>query len=103
MTKKLEDASLWLYASVIIYLACMPFHGFCVHGSSCSRGVGILLVGWLGVFYQNPANLTWIANPLLFSSWVMISLRMRRSAIVESITAFVVGCLFLVFSKMGWC
>src|SRR5215467_8175517 len=99
-TTKLEDASLWLYVSIMSYLTCMAFHGLCVHGSSCSRGVEILAFGWLGVFYGHSTNLTWLANPLLFNAWALILLRKRRAAIIGSIAAFVGGFLFLVFSNM---
>jgi hypothetical protein len=58
-------------------------------------GWGILIFGWLSMFMAHPANLTWLANPLLFVAWIGLGVSSRITAVLFSIAAFVVAGAFL--------
>jgi hypothetical protein len=99
----------WLWASVIIYLACLPLRGLCVdHSCEGGFGPGIAMVafGWLGLFWglvaSNPGNATWLANPLLLLSWILLFRgRAMMIARASSGAAVFVGALLLLADTIG--
>jgi hypothetical protein len=58
-----------------------------------------LVFGWLGLVAY-PTNLIWLANPLLFASWLAILQRLRLRAVACSVAAFGLGGAFLLASKV---
>jgi hypothetical protein len=85
-------SSVWLGISVALYLSCLPLEVF-----GGTPGFSVLLLGWLGVLYShaNPANLSWLANPFIFISWIFLAVRNRRGALICSSLALLSSCLFL--------
>jgi hypothetical protein len=85
-----------LILSILLYGACLPFDAFCVSGE-CSQwpSYGILFFGALGL-PGSFANLTWIANPILFLSWVTRATQQKVQACVYSFTALIIAMSFLL-------
>jgi hypothetical protein len=61
-------------------------------------GYGILFFGFFGMLTFEPANLTWLANPLLLGGWIAVLASNRRWATYFTVSAVVVAGSF-VFCK----
>jgi hypothetical protein len=84
--------------SVVLFLACLPFDSFCINGS-CSGwpSWGVLAFGFLGIS-ASPANMIWIANPLLITSWLATFRRWTLFPLLLGGSALVLALTFL-FAK----
>jgi hypothetical protein len=92
---------LCLLPGMLLYLLSLPLIGFYVGGRSDGYlGFGILDFGWLGIFYCWPANLIWIANPLLIGAWIATLFGGGRLAIILALLAFVVGSALLLCNSV---
>jgi Na+/proline symporter len=95
----------WLWSSVVLYLACLPLPGLCVDHYCGNRGIGIVAIGWLGLWginASNPVNAAWLANPLLFVSWILLF--WKRATIIARIVsgaALLAGALLLFADTIG--
>jgi len=85
-----------LMASVVVYLACLPFNSFCV-SEECGNwpGWGVLIMGWMELILHAEAGVSWLANPIVFVAWASIFFRWRISALVFSVTALLLAIWFL--------
>jgi hypothetical protein len=74
---------------------------FCVDGN-CSGwpGYGILAFGALGLVTFHPANLTWIANPLLFIAWGLLWAGNGMGALKSSAVALLIALFFLLMPSV---
>jgi hypothetical protein len=74
---------------------------FCM-GDNCNGwpGYAVLGLGWLGLLTGYLTDFIWLANPLLFASWLAIRLHTRRPAVACSATAFGLGAAFLLASNV---
>ena len=61
------------------------------------RGIIGLLVGWIPLLKGELAALSWLANPLLFASWIIF--RCKWSAELLSYAATFFALLFLLFEE----
>jgi hypothetical protein len=86
---------IWLLVSVGLFVACLPLNSFCVQGECGWPGYLILSTGWL-LMLETPANLTWLAIPILFLSWIAILKRLRVVAIYQSLSALALSAVFLL-------
>jgi hypothetical protein len=97
---KSEEAAvlrkIFLSLSLASYLACLGFNSFCLEGTPFGAGLGALLIGVGGLLVPVPGNLTWLANPLLFCSWIAVIEDARRVAIYLSLAALAFSALFLI-------
>jgi hypothetical protein len=86
---------LLILLSAALFASCLPLEAFCVSGS-CSNwpGYGILLFGLLPL-WATPANMTWLANPMLFGAWVAVLLGAKKSSLCLSFSALAVSAAFL--------
>lgn len=86
---------LFLMASVVIYVICLFPDSFCMSGD-CDDwpGWGILMMGGF-VVYASLANMTWLANPLLFLCWILLASSRWRAALVVGTVALGVAVSFL--------
>jgi len=102
--------TLWILISLILFLGCLFGPTFCTGPAFCARttlckslscsdysGLDVLMGGWLGVLTFNLANMAWLANPLLFLSWVFIKIKMPRTAIGLICAAILFGLLVIIF------
>lgn len=89
-----------MIVSVALYIASLIPDSFCI-GGYCSGwpGWGILLVGWLALL-ATPANMTWLANPVLFVCWGLMLRSRWRAALVVGIAALAGGGSFLLHDKI---
>jgi len=78
--------------SFLLFVASLCLDCFFVSGSNpraWSLGIGLLLMGWAGIF---GGVFAWLANPLLFLTWVALAIRPVRWV------AFVTGLMALGFA-----
>ncbi|CAB3673286.1 hypothetical protein LMG24238_02217 [Paraburkholderia sediminicola] len=79
-----------------MYVASLPFDGFCYHGNNCEAGWGILLFGFLGLVVGG--QISWLANLLIIPAWLLLLLHSKASdgvAFMFGLGAIVVGNSFL--------
>jgi hypothetical protein len=90
------NRSIFIFASIFLYLACMPLDSFCIN-NHCGDwpAWSVLLAGPLAM--MAPANLTWLANPLLFCAWGCTFASARTAAIVAAVSALALATSFLAF------
>ena len=81
---------------VLLYLASLPFDGFCYQGKNCWPGWSILLFGALGLI--DGAQISWFANLLIIPAWPLLLLHSKASdglALMFCAGAVVLGNSFL--------
>ena len=81
---------------VLMYLASLPFDGFCYHGNNCWPGWAILLSGFLGL--ADGKQISWLANPLIIPAWPLLLQHSKASdclAFMFCVGDFIVGNSFL--------
>jgi hypothetical protein len=97
---KSEEAAvprkIFLSLSLVSYVACLGFNSFCLDGTPSGPGLGALLLGIGGLLAPSLGNLTWLANPILFCSWIAVIEGARRAAIYLSLAALALSALFLI-------
>jgi hypothetical protein len=89
--KGLNQTTAFLWTSVGLYilsLTQMVLPGW--------PGWGILIMGWLSMFTNCPANWTWLANVFLLLAWRAMFTRARTPAVVLSVIAVAVAGAFLL-------
>lgn len=67
---------------------------FCPEGG-CRSSIEALLIGWMAMF-NGGAAITWLANPLLVTAWILL-LKSNRSAWFFSLISAVLSALFFEF------
>ena len=83
-----------LLPSVVLYAACLPLDGFGSRGGGDWPGFFILIMGVFPIA-STPANLTWLANPLIFGAWAMIWLAEKTIAVAIGGIAVMAAAAFL--------
>lgn len=86
-----------LSLSLVAYVACMPLAPFSIANANgahqgYSSGFSILLTGWLGLMF---GWLEWYANPLLWTTWLLLLLRKYVPAQVTSVSAVLLALSFV--------
>ena len=84
-------------ASIILFAISLTQPCYCT-GSTCSDSIMVFLLGWAGMF-QSAAAWTWLANPLLFSAWMILH-RSCRSSMLLATGAFLFSFSFLLFGQV---
>jgi hypothetical protein len=64
----------------------------------CADSLFVFLFGPFG-FFMSWAGLTWLANPLLITSWVVVK-RNPRLSLITSLLASILALSFLLFTKV---
>jgi len=85
-----------LLVSIFLFALSLNYKAFCVP-HKCFESLNIVLSGWIGLMVLIP-GLFWLANPLLWFSWILffnrkISLRLNTSA-------FIISLCFLALPKI---
>jgi hypothetical protein len=70
-----------------------------VDHNAWSSGLWLLLIGWLGALMGSGAALTWLANPVLFFSWFLLSGN-TKSAVLAGVAASIIALSFLLFTEV---
>ncbi len=63
--------------------------------STCGDSIIVVLIGWLGLF-SGGATLTWLANPFLVMSWILLEKNLKASMLF-SVLAGLLSLAFLMF------
>ena len=96
--KKSKSKTLVLIISFGLFIISLFNTSYCTESGSCNVAYETLLIGWLGMLYLG-AGLTWIANPLIFISWILI-VKNKRFAWIPSLVACVTSIMFLKFNSI---
>lgn len=88
-------------ASVVLYGASLFYpEAICISGDCSSwPGMGILAFGALAMF-ATPANMTWIANLILFVCWALQITSRWRTALIAGLIALGWAASFLLHDKI---
>jgi hypothetical protein len=85
-----------LSLSVALFAVCLANDGYYIAGPNpraWAPARGLLLVGWIGIFYGTVA---WVANPALFVAWLMFYLRRYKRATIFALLAMAFMLSFLL-------
>lgn len=82
------------WVSVALFVACLPLSGVCTAGR-CGLGISYLVFGSIG-FLAGLANLSWLANPILFFSWKYGGRRNGLVGLSSALAALVFACMPLM-------
>lgn len=86
-----------LIISVVLFAVSLTQKCYCTD-HSCADSIAVLFSGIFG-FYLCFANLTWLANPLLIASWILVSRKIHIS-IITSLLASIICFSFLLSTKI---
>ncbi|MFC4267982.1 hypothetical protein [Polaribacter marinivivus] len=91
-----------LCLSIGLYLISLPQKSFCTVGNTCEYFSGLLhlIFGWFGVFKLHLPAFPWLANPLLFFSWLFLFVKKTKIALVLSGIAFLLMISFLLVDEI---
>lgn len=86
--------------SIGLFLVSLSQKTYCVDFECGDYGAGLhcLFMGALGVFFGG-AFLSWLANPLLFISWLSFKNKIKTS-MISSLLALSIGLYFLSFDEI---
>lgn len=89
-----------LFFSFLIFLISLTKDAFCTT-SGCIGSSTALFWGFFGLFIGG-ASLTWLANPILIISWIMIlrNSRHKKLLLTGSIISTILSLSFLLFDKI---
>lgn len=87
-----------LSSSILIYIISLSQNCFCT--SHCANSFLALIFGFFGIATGGLGNLCWIANPLLFMSWVVFY-KDLKSSFIFSLFASLLSFLFLFATEVA--
>ena len=87
-----------LFVSIALFVASLTQQAYCT-SSLCRSGLDALISGFFGFWSGEGATIIWIANPILFLSWIFFR---RKSKIVLflSLAAMLISLSFLLFKTV---
>jgi len=99
----LRSRSCFLVLSMILFAVSLTQNGFSVEhsGADAWPGWGLVVFGPLGLFSGEPANLVWMANPLLLLAWLTFIEPTGIFTFCFGLVALIVAGSFLFFSKIA--
>ncbi len=77
--------------SIVVFVVCLPFSALRTNGEDANAFM-LLLLGPFG-FFAHPANLSWLANPLLVFSWGFRLDRYDQRALGSTVLALVLALI----------
>ena len=87
-------------ASIILYLIALSQKSYCTNNDCGELGSGlvVVLLGAFGMF-ASKACIAWLANPLLFLSWIMYRWKAKLSFLLNFIS-LAIALSFLFFNEI---
>ena len=85
--------------SVTFFLISLTQMSFCANGRCQNDGLTNLLMGWFTIFMLYPIGMVWLANPILFFSWIIFNKKLKTS-LVSSVISLLLMLSFLLFDKV---
>lgn len=86
--------------SFLLLASSLTQSAYYVEGSGESVGSFSLVAFLLGWVVMLGAGISWLANPILFFSWITMLRRKRKAAIILSILAVAFALSFLLFDEV---
>jgi hypothetical protein len=86
--------------SIVSFVTCLTQDGYYIDDSNpkaWSPAWGLLVFGWMGLL---SGTFAWLANPLLFGSWVLLAMSKYRVAFYLSLGALLFAVSFLLHSEV---
>jgi hypothetical protein len=96
LSEKLIKRSI-IVISICVLICSFTQHSYCTT-NGCRDSFFIYIFGAIGFVYSW-AGLTWLANPLLFISWVTFD-RYRKMSLITSLLATVIALSFMLCNKI---
>jgi hypothetical protein len=91
---------LWLLMSIVLFMSSLVFKSYCTATSSCANinfgGLLSLVFGLVGVFMLHFPAFPWLANPLLFVSWITYKKKPKTSLILSILSLLFMLSFLLV-------
>jgi hypothetical protein len=90
-----------LIISIVLFLLSLTQPAYYIGRSDYdgwSNSLELLVFGWSGVLYGGAA-IAWLANPLIFLSWI-VSFKKPQIALISSLFASFFSASFLFFTKV---
>ena len=91
---------LLLKASLGLYVVSLFLDGFYISGpnpEAWAPGFALLLVGWLALF---DGVVAWLANPVLFASWLLFQQGKHTAALVSAMASLLLAVSFLAHKEI---
>ncbi len=86
-----------IIASMVVFALSLTQKAYCTT-SVCSDSIILLVMGWASIFY-GAVFFCWLANPLLFISWVMVK-RKPKLTLFTSSASFLFAFFFLLVDRV---
>jgi hypothetical protein len=98
---KNKPQKIFLFLSIGVFIISLTQKSYCTVGGNCEYFSGLLnlIFGWFGVFKLHFPAFTWLANPLLFISWILFKKNPQKSLILSCII-FPLMLSFLLVNKI---
>lgn len=97
----MKNKKIFLFISFGIYIFSLTQKSYCTSGNTCEYFSGLLnlIFGWIGIFMHHLSAFPWIANPILFASWIMFNKKPKISFLLN-IAAFILMLSFLFVDEI---
>lgn len=86
-----------LIISIALYLIALTQKCYCTDNGHCGDTIAVVLTGWLGLM-MGGAMITWLANPLIWGSWLFST--NGKVSLALSLLALVFSLSFLLFTEI---
>ena len=83
------------HISITLFIISLPFNACLIEGNSANSFM-LLISGWVGIIVGG-ANMVWLANPLVFISWILSTYRCYTFAAIFGFAASGFAFSFLFF------
>ncbi len=84
-------------SSILLFVLALTQQSYCT-STSCSYSFLVFLLGWAALF-STGAGLCWLANPLLFVSWMLLNKNLKASLFL-AMASFLFSMFFLMFDSI---
>ena len=98
--QEIDDKKLKKYifiASISLFIISLTQKCYCTT-SECGDSIMAFLLGWAALL-SGGAGISWLANPLLFASWIMLRKNLKLSMFL-SVAAALLSLSFLLFDTV---
>ena len=98
---KTKKEKIFLILSIVVFIISLTQKSYCTVGGNCEYFSGLLnlIFGWIGVFKLHFPAFTWLANPLLFVSWLLYKKKQKASLILSG-TSLILMVSFLFVDQI---
>jgi hypothetical protein len=91
--------SIWLYIGSLFSDCFYDTPGGMINKDGVHTGLELLMVGWVQMIFHGGAGFVWLANPMLFAAWKIIS--NKKASLILSSISFLVSLSFLFLNTIA--